>query len=273
MKNIWLMTWFTLREALARKVFIFFMGISVLTILLAAAIFSVIEANSVVEGMVKSGDKMVMKEVVMSLELLILSPMTWLCLMLAIFSSASFVPVMLEKGNIDLLLSKPVSRLQLILGKYFGGLIVVFINIAFLVIGVWLIISMKFGYWDASFLLLMFTITFTFAVLYAMIVWFGVMTRSSTPGMMVAYLIFIVLSPLLSFAKDKGEMLIHNDFVNTLIEGFYYLIPKTSELMGKMTISIASGKGIDDFQPVISSFLFLSLMIYLSIAMFNKKDY
>ncbi|MFO7446411.1 MAG: ABC transporter permease subunit [Ignavibacteriaceae bacterium] len=273
MKNIWLMTWYTLREALARKVIIFFMGISVLVIILAAAIFSFMEAQMVIEGLSPAGHELALKEIILALELMFIAPLSGLCLLLAIFASSSFIPVMLEKGNIDLLLSKPVSRTQLILGKYLGGILVVFLNIGFLIIGIWLVISVKFSYWDFGFLSLILVITFTFAVLYALIVWFGVVTKSSTPGMMVAYLIFLILSPLLLFAKDKGKILIESDFVNTIIDGLYYLIPKTSELMGNITVDLTSGNGIKDFQPIISSSLFLILMVYLSITMFNKKDF
>jgi len=273
MKNTWLITWFTVREALARKVFIFFLGISALTILLSAAFFSVVGDNAYINSAVNAGNKEIVKQVVASLELMILSPLSALCIMISIFSSASFVPNMLEKGNIDLILSKPISRLQLIMGKYFGGLLVVLMNIAFLIIGIWLVVSIKFSYWNFNFLWLIFIITFAFAVLYALIVWFGIMTRSATPGMMVAYLIYIIISPLLFMVKDKGEIFIHNEFVFKLVKGIYYIFPKTAELMNNVSNNMATGIGIKDYQPVVSSLLFLILMLFLSVFMFNKKDY
>jgi ABC-type transport system involved in multi-copper enzyme maturation permease subunit len=273
MKNIWLITWYTVREAMARKVFIFFLGISALTILLSAAFFGVVGDNSFINGAVTTGNTSVLKDVVSSLELMILSPLSALCIMISIFSCASFVPNMLEKGNIDLLLSKPISRLQLILGKYFGGLLVVLMNITFLIVGIWIVVSVKFSYWNFNFLSLILVITFTFAVLYALIVWFGIMTRSATPGMMVAYLIYIILSPLLFIVKDKGEMFIHNEFVYKLVKNIYYIFPKTTELMNNISNNLATGRGILDYQPVYSSFLFLCLMLFLSVFMFNKKDY
>jgi ABC-type transport system involved in multi-copper enzyme maturation permease subunit len=273
MKNTWLITWFTVREAMARKVIIFFLGISALVILLAAAFFSVVGANAYINSAVTSGDPAVVKEVVSSLELAILNPLSALCIMISVFSAASFVPIMLEKGNIDLILSKPISRLQLILGKYFGGILVVLMNIAFLIIGIWLVVSIKFSYWNFDFLSLIFIITFSFAVLYALIVWFGIMTRSSTPGMMVAYLIYIIISPLLFVAKDKGEMFIRDEFTLKIVKGIYYFFPKTAELMNGVSNNIAMGRGIQDYQPIVSSFLFLILMLSLSVYMFNKKDY
>jgi hypothetical protein len=52
----------------------------------------------------------------------------------------------------------------------------------------------------------------------------------------------------------------------------YYIIPKTSEL-GKLTTEIALGYGIDEYQPIITTFLFMVLVLYISIIIFSKKDY
>jgi ABC-type transport system involved in multi-copper enzyme maturation permease subunit len=263
------MTWYTLREAMARKVFIFFLVISALVLIITALIFGLSSNVSLGAG----GGPSPFGNPITMVEMMIVSPLASLCLLLAIFSSASFIPVMLEKGNIDLLLSKPVSRDQLLWGKYLGGILVVLLNIAFLILGVWLIISIKFSFWDFYFLSIILTITFTFAVLYALIVLLGVITKGSTLGMMVAYFVFIILSPLLFTAKDKLNMFIENKFLKQVIEAAYYIIPKTSELMGKVTVNLASGKGIEDYQPILTSLAFLILTMGITISIFRKKDF
>src|SRR5512146_2031256 len=126
MRNIYLMTLFTLKEAMARKVFLFFIGISVFAIILTGLIFSLVDTQSIISGIeTKTGSDFLIRNIISTLELMIISPLAGLGLLLAIFASSSFVPNMLEKGNIDILLSKPVSRQQLLWGKYIGGLLVV----------------------------------------------------------------------------------------------------------------------------------------------------
>ncbi len=270
MKNIWIMTWFTLKEAMARKVFIFFFILALLAVLITGLIFmlsSSVNVNAV--GM----HNMPYDNPVTMIEMMIISPLTSLCLLLAIFSTASFVPIMLEKGNIDLLLSKPVSRDQLLWGKFFGGILVVLLNIAFLVIGVWLIISIKFSSWNFAFLNIIITVVFTFAVLYSLMILFGVLTKSSTLGMMVTYFVFIILSPILFAAKDKFYGLISSSLVKSLIDIFYYIIPKTSELLGGITNDLVSGKSITNYQPILTSLAFLILTMGISISIFRKKDF
>ncbi|HED05494.1 MAG TPA: hypothetical protein ENI61_02275 [Ignavibacteria bacterium] len=273
MKNILIMMWFTLREALARKVFIFFIVISSLVILGMLLILTSKSTTVIIQTFGKSGQAIGYTQVIHALELIIVSPLSGLCILLAIFASSSFVPIMLEKGNIDLLLSKPVSRIQLLLGKYFGGVLVVFLNIIFLIIGVWLLISIKFSFWDFSFLWIIVIVTFTFAVLYSLIVLFGVMTQSSIFGMMIAYFIFIILSPLLVLIKDKFIVFLQNGFLKDIIIGLYYIVPQTAELMGETVSNLTVGKGIIDFQPILTSSAFLIITLALSVYLFVKKDF
>ncbi len=273
MKNTFIMTWFTLREAMARKVFIFFLVISAIVLLITGLVLSMIDTEKILTGLTKGAVNIDMSMIVSKIELMIVSPLAGLCLLLAIFASASFIPIMLEKGNIDLLLSKPVSRSQLIWGKFWGGLMVVFLNIAFLIIGVWLIISFKFSYWNFSFLLIVLITTFTFAVLYSLIILFGVLTKGSTLGMMVAYFIFIILSPLLASSQGQLGLFIQSKFWKSVIDAFYYIVPKTSEMMGKISFGLAAGNGVEDWQPILTSLAFLILTMGITISIFRKKDF
>ena len=273
MKNIFIISWYTLREAFARKVFIFFAAISVIFLIGLAVVFGLVNTDSILSSMNPSGDKIVLEQVITKIQLAITAPLSNLCLLLAIFSSASFIPIMLEKGNIDLLLSKPISRTQLLLGKYLGGTLVVFINIAFLILGSWIIISLKFSYWNFNFPLVILVITFTFAVLYSVVVLFGILFRSSVPGMMIAYFIFLILSPALYFIKLQLQTITEKEVLKSIVDGFYYFIPKTSELMGTINSNLGQGKPIGDIQPVLSSFLFLILTMLFCDYILKKKDF
>ena len=273
MKNIFVISWYTLREALARKVFIFFAVISSVFLVGLAVVSSLVDADSILSNMNQAGNHFVFAEVITKIQLMITAPLSNLCLLLAIFASSSFVPLMLEKGNIDLLLSKPISRTQLLLGKYFGGILVVFINIAFLILGAWIIISLKFSYWNFNFPLVILVITFTFAVLYSLVVLFGIIFRSSVPGMMTAYFIFLILSPALDFTRLQLKTLTGKEILKSVVDGLYYFLPKTSELMGTINSNIGQGKSIGNIQPVISSFLFLILIMIFCDFILKKKDF
>lgn len=273
MNNIWITTWYTVREALARKVLLFFLGLSALAIIISAIVVNVLSNEALENSITVHNKDLVLNQIVTSIQLMITTPLISLCILLAIFASASFVPHMLEKGNIDLLLSKPISRLQLLMGKYFGGLLVVFINVAFLVIGIWLVISLRFSIFSFAFLNIILSVTFTFAVLYSLIVLFGVITQGSILGMMSAYFIFLILSPVLYAAKTQFYDAITSGFLRSIIDFLYYIIPKTSELIGKLTINLAVGEGIVDWQPVLTSLAFAVTTMSYAIFIFHKKDF
>ncbi len=55
--------------------------------------------------------------------------------------------------------------------------------------------------------------------------------------------------------------------------GLYYFLPKTSELMGTINSNIGQGKSIGNIQPVISSFLFLILVMIFCDYILKKKDF
>ena len=273
MKNILILIQFTLREAMARKVFIFFAAITVFILVCTLLVIGLIDINTLNQIVDKSAKELIVNELVSKLELSIVIILAPLGLILAIFSSSSFIPELLEKGNVDLFLSKPVSRIQLLIGKYLGVILFVFVNIFIFVLGVWLIISLKFNYWDFSFLTLSLVIVYVFAVLYSLIVLFGVITRTSIPGMMIAYVIFIILSPFKGNILNTFDKLTSSEVIKTILHGLYYVVPQTAELMGKTMVDLAFGRGIADLQPVFTSFLFLILMLAFSFFLFRKKDF
>lgn len=271
MNNILTLSKLTLREAFARKIFIIFAGVSTLVLLVFAILFISFSIEDVTEVFGANSEVDMSEALVSQLQFLILAPLFGIGLFLSIFSTSSFIPHMLEKGSIDLLLSKPVSRAQVILGKFFGGLTVVFLNVGYLIIGIWFLLGLKFGVWNIDFLYSIPVITFAFATLYAMIILVGITTRSSVLAMMISYLIFIVFSPLLS-VRENIYSFIESDMVKWALDAFYYIVPKTSELSDIMS-DLVSGDGIVEWQPILTSLAFIILIIYLSISIFSKKDY
>lgn len=273
MNNILTLSRYTFREAMARKIFLTFFAVSSFVLLLFIILFvstSIEDMSSMISVNGHEAFEFVEK-IVEVIKVAIVAPLFVGGLFLSIFSASSFIPNMLEKGSIDLLLSKPVSRAQIILGKFFGGFAVVFLNIAYLVIGIWLLLGVKFGTWAPEILLSIVMISFTFAVLYSLIILVGILTRSSILAMMLTYIIFFILSPVLVF-RDKISILLDSDFTEYLLDGLYYIIPKTAEL-STINMNVVQGLGIDEYQPIITSFLFMILTLALSIIIFSKKDY
>ena len=114
-------------------------------------------------------------------------------MLLGFIITASYIPNMLRKGTIDLLLAKPVSRLGLLLYKYLGGLTFMFLNTVPLVVGLWLILGLRTGVWEATILLMIPVLSIEFALFYALSTLVGVLTRSPIVCILGCILLWFIL--------------------------------------------------------------------------------
>jgi ABC-type transport system involved in multi-copper enzyme maturation permease subunit len=99
-------------------------------------------------------------------------------LLLSTIITAFFIPNMLHKGRVDLLLVKPIARPTLLLYKYVGGLLFMFLNTILVVVGIWLVLGLRTNLWGVGFLLSIPVLTFQFAMYYAVSTLFAVLSRS-----------------------------------------------------------------------------------------------
>jgi ABC-type transport system involved in multi-copper enzyme maturation permease subunit len=123
-------------------------------------------------------------------------------LLIGIIITAGFVPNLLRKGTLDLYIVKPIGRSELLIYKYIGGLLFVFLLTTITVLGVWVVIGLRAGIWAPEFLLLIPNLTFFFAILYAVSVLIGVLTRSALVAILAALFAWGLLS-LAGYLNDK----------------------------------------------------------------------
>ncbi len=115
-----------------------------------------------------------------------------IAVLMSIIISAFFIPNMLRKGTVDLLLVKPIRRTRLLMYKFVGGLTFIFLNTIVVVCGVWLALGLRSGIWAVSFLETILVLTFFFAVLYSVSTLFGVLTRSPIAAILLTIGIWFV---------------------------------------------------------------------------------
>lgn len=106
-------------------------------------------------------------------------------LLVAVILTGFFIPNMLRKGSLDLIMAKPMARWELLLYKYIGGLIFMLLISGITIGGVWLVMAFRSGNWNPTFLLSILFVTFTFAVLYAVSTLVAVLTRSAIAAILI----------------------------------------------------------------------------------------
>lgn len=111
--------------------------------------------------------------------------------------TAGFMPRFLETGAIHLVMARPVTRWGVICAKYLGGLTFMVLLAAYLLGGVWAAISVRSGLYDAKLLWAVPILVLAFAQLYAISVFFSLLSRSqivTIVGSVLFYLIAILFN-------------------------------------------------------------------------------
>ena len=106
----------------------------------------------------------------------------------AILVTSPIIPQTFEAGSIDLLLSKPISRSLLFLTKYAGGCAFILLNAAYFIVGLWLIVGLRFDLWISRLLLCVPVFLFLFAIYYAVSSFAGVVWRNAVVCIVVTIL-------------------------------------------------------------------------------------
>jgi len=194
---------------------------------------------------------------------------TW-GMFLAAFASAGLIPSVLEPGRIELLLSKPVSRTHILLGRYVGNVLVVSCNIIYLVLGVWTILGIKTGIWSPLFLISIATTIFAFAVLLSVVILIGVLFESAALATMVAAAL-MVMSLILAQTSVMLRLL-SSEWSRQIWRTLYYSLPKIYDL-GGMTLNAIQSRSFDGFMPIWTSALFAAVVLGCSLLIFARRDF
>lgn len=263
----------TFREAFARRIFWGFAGCC--TALLGFLIF--IMRIDVVAGALATitifGRAMPTTDVqglVHQTQSVIAMAMYFFGIALSVFASAGLVAAVFEPGRIELLLSKPVSRTRILLGRYLGNLLVVAANIIYLIVGSWIIFGVKTGLWGIGYLYSSLFTIFIFAVLLAVIVLVGVLWESAAVAIMVTFGIMIV-TPILA-QRVTIERLLSSDWSRQTVKVLYYILPKTSDI-SVIIRQVILNEPVESWMPVWSTALFGAAVLGAGILRFRRRTF
>jgi ABC-type transport system involved in multi-copper enzyme maturation permease subunit len=194
-------------------------------------------------------------------------------LFLGIFATAGIVPSMMEKGTIDLLLSKPLPRWQLLWGRAAGGAVAVGANLLLFSTAIWALYGIASGVWYTPFIGLTFLFGFaTFLILFTAIIALNVSTESWVLPMSLAYIHLVLLSNFLTNRDETIFRWVEAPFLQTLISGLYYALPQTNDVIVQIGPSVLTGSVLD-WSPFVQGGLFALAMIGIATWRFQRKDF
>lgn len=218
-------------------------------------------------------------------------------MIVAVIVTAGFIPNMLRKGTIDLLLVKPISRPSLLVYKYLGGLAFILINALFLISVTWIVFGFTTGIWSPWYLASILSLTFYFAILYSFSVYVGVTTRSTLATILVTVGLWIFLglvnigygwshpdaatAEIMPWTKEIPAPVIKG------VDVMHLILPKPGDLsvLNKSLLMRANGSEemlwqseemLSKFswtETLLTSTAFIVVMLGLACWRFSRKDY
>lgn len=263
----------TFREAMARKIFWGLFGLSTAMILFFLFLLriDIVEGGTATLSLFGQTNRQTdVDSMVRGVHGSIATFLYSFGMFLAIFASSGLVPSLLEPGRIELLLSKPISRTHLLLGRYLGNVLIVLANSTWLVGGVWLIFGIKTGIWTPQFLWAIATTVFLFCVLLTVVFLMGVLFDSAALATMVPVALMII-SPILAQEKTVVKLL-SSEWARTAWSTLYQALPKVFDI-GRMTLALVRREAIESWSPIWTSALFAVAILSLALWLFERRDF
>ena len=210
-----------------------------------------------------------LQELVFGVEKFVAGASYWMGILLALFTTAPLINNLLERGRVDLLLSKPLGRMHL-LGSHLAGVLTVVFTLALYLMGmVWLIMSLKSGIWNFHFLTSIVMVLIMFTIMYSVILLIGVSAQSTALSLIVTY--GLIFCSLIFLGKEQLVPQINMPWRHVFL-AFYHMLPNFAEVT-RAVVQLAGGDAVDSWYPLISSAIFGVVIYGVAAWRFYRRDF
>lgn len=109
----------------------------------------------------------------------------------AIIVTSPIIPDTFRSGALHLMLSKPISRTWLFLSKFAGGCIFVLLNLTYVLFGLYLIVGLRFGIWNAGLLACIPLLLFVYIIFYSVSALAGLIWGNAIVSVVVSIVFWV----------------------------------------------------------------------------------
>ncbi len=226
----------------------------------------------------------------------------WIGVLLAIIATAGFIPAMMERGAIEVLVSKPIARWRLFLSKYLSAMVFILIQAAVFVLLTFLVAGLCWRTWLPAYLLAIPLVVALYSYVYCVAVLVAVFSRSTIAAVLVtlgAWVAFAGVQNLddafILFPDWQKQRTLYQ-----IVHGARWVVPKTQDitylakkwtraaygtelvptpdeegrhLLDKAEAVEAERKAIPAYQSIGSSLLFEAALVLVAMWRFSRQDF
>lgn len=244
----------TFKEAVRNKVYYLLIVVGILFAL-----------SSYIMSLLTIGDKVrVLKDIG-------LASINFFCVLIAIFTGINLVFKEIDKRTIYNIVSKPISRSNFILGKFFGLGFTLLVALLSMAVIFFLFLFISTGEFDAKIILYFILLYFELLIISAISILFS---SFSTPILSSIFTISLFLIGHISWTFNEFKHNLTETFEKVAVYFFYYIIPNLEKLNIKNSIvlktPLSSGIIIDS---ILYALCYISAVLLLAVLIFNKKEF
>jgi hypothetical protein len=193
----------------------------------------------------------------------------WLGTLLALFATVPLWMDLLEPGRVELILSKPLARWQVLVAHLAGVLLAVLALSAYLLGMTWLVISLKTTVWHAPFLLAIPIVTLMFGVMYSVALLLGTLVRSTALALIATY--GLLFASIILSAKEQLAPQISLPWRHVYLT-FYHTLPHFAETTA-VVAQLVSPDPVASWYPLWGSMLIGLVVLALAAFRFERADF
>ena len=202
---------------------------------------------------------------------------TFWIIVLGTFGTVGLITSFLDKGIIELYLSKPFKRWELFMSRALGASAGVVANLMFCIVGLWLVFGIKLAFWDFQFLVAGLLVSYAFLSYFSLVSFVALWSRNTI--LSIAFGLFFSFTSIGLENRENGLYLLWNNVVyHRFLDVLYFATPQldgmlsnAARLIGEMPSPMqqAAFTVVPYLYSLGSSVLFFGLSTYY----FSTRDF
>ncbi|MFQ5789019.1 MAG: ABC transporter permease [Acidobacteriota bacterium] len=189
---------------------------------------------------------------------------------IAIFIGIGLVSKEIDKRSLYSLLSKPVSRHQFLLGKFFGLCLTLAVNVAIMSAGLYAVLYTMTGNFEPPLLKAIYLIYFQLVVVTALALLFSTFTSSVLSGVFTG---FLYVAGHFSADLKNLQSVVESDFLSHITRFLYYMLPNLRNF--DIKARIVSGEAVPSSFLAYSSaygLLYVAVLLIIAAVVFGRRN-
>lgn len=202
---------------------------------------------------------------------------TFWMIVLGTFGVVGLITSFLDKGIIELYLSKPFRRWELFISRAIGACAGVVANLMFCIVGTWLVFGIKLGFWNFQFLLAGLLVSYAFICYFSLVSFIALWSRNAI--LSIVFGLFFSFTSIGLENRENGLYLVWNNVLyHRFLDVLYYITPQLDGMLssaGRLIGQMPFPQQQASFSPAPFLFSLGSSVVFYSLSAyyFSSRDF